>query len=215
MVTEEKFKELEPLPFSKGRVDSNLNIINFTLQKDNSQVTLFPINDPSTVPLPLLKLIHQEFNYIIDEGRTYPHSETMDFDSFIKYWFSNFVAILLQGQFQTIPLLESYDNIFLGIFYIKPNYTGRCSHVCNAGFIIPHLKRNLGLGKELGRKYLIFAPQLDYVYSVFNLVFETNTASLRIWDSLGFDRIGYVKNVAVLKGEDTLVGAIMYGKDLV
>ena len=45
-------------------------------------------------------------------------------------------------------------------------------------------------------------------------MFETNIASLKIWDSLGFDRIGYVKNVAVLEGENKLVGAYMYGKDL-
>lgn len=72
----------------------------------------------------------------------------------------------------------------------------------------------MGLGKELGKKYLQVAPELGYVYSVFNLVFETNIASLKIWDSLGFDRIGYVKNVAVLEGENKLVGAYMYGKDL-
>lgn len=72
----------------------------------------------------------------------------------------------------------------------------------------------LGLGKELGAKYLDIAPRLGYVYSVFNLVFETNVPSLKIWDSLGFERIGYVKNVAVLKGHDKLVGAYMFGKDL-
>ena len=87
--------------------------------------------------------------------------------------------------------------------------------MCNAGFVVNHEKRGLGLGKELGRKYLVWAPQLGYVYSVFNLVFETNIASLKIWDGLGFERIGYVKNVAVLKGHKHLVGAHMFGKDLV
>lgn len=146
----------------------------------------------------------------------------MAYDDFVSYWFSGgFVAILLEGDyksgFKKEEFYESSDfwrEKFLGNFYIKPNYTGRCSHVCNAGFIVNHDKRGLGLGKELGRKYLHYAPQVGYVYSVFNLVFETNIASLKIWDSLGFDRIGYVKNVAVLKGEKNLVGAIMYGKDL-
>jgi len=29
-----------------------------------------------------------------------------------------------------------------------------------------------------------------YIYSVFNLVYVSNVASCRLWDSLGFDRIG-------------------------
>ena len=85
--------------------------------------------------------------------------------------------------------------------------------MCNSGFLINTNERGLGLGKELGRKYLQIAPQIGYVYSVFNLVFETNVASLKIWDSIGFERIGYVKNVAVLKGMDKLVGAHMFGYD--
>ena len=35
---------------------------------------------------------------------------------------------------------------------------------------------------------------------------------MRIWDSHGFEKIGYVKNVAALKGVKGLVGAYMYGK---
>lgn len=32
-----------------------------------------------------------------------------------------------------------------------------------------------------------------YTYSVFNLVYETNVASCRIWDSLGFERISTLR----------------------
>lgn len=225
-VDEETYKRLEDLPFASKDGKNTPKItepITFSLAKDpTGKVTLFPIHDASQVPKTLLKVIQHEINYVIEEGTTYPYHEIMDFDQFVLYWFSAFVAVLIEGDHQSLSDAHFQDQPedfwrthFLGTFYVKPNYTGRCSHVCNAGFVVNHEKRGLGLGKELGAKYLVWGPQLGYVYSVFNLVFETNTASLRIWNSLGFDCIGYVKNVAVLKGHQSLVGAYMYGKDLV
>lgn len=53
-----------------------------------------------------------------------------------------------------------------------------------------------------------------YTYSVFNLVYETNTASTKIWDSLGFKRIGRVPGCGNLKSFPEPVDAIIYGRDL-
>lgn len=54
-----------------------------------------------------------------------------------------------------------------------------------------------------------------YTYSVFNLVYESNVASCRIWDALGFKRIGRVKGCGNLKSyPDQLIDAIIYGRDL-
>lgn len=53
------------------------------------------------------------------------------------------------------------------------------------------------------------------MYSVFNLVYESNTASCRLWDSLGFDRIGRVPGCGQLRGHDNLIDAIQYGRHLV
>ncbi|KAK6456401.1 uncharacterized protein RJT20DRAFT_128280 [Scheffersomyces xylosifermentans] len=218
------FAGLESLPFADGKFEATPKItepIKFALEKDPSRkVTLFPVHDHTQVPKALIEVLQDEFNYVVEEGKTYPHYQQMNYDEFVHYWFHAFVAILIEGEYESLndEALKSrtksqWKDIFLGNFYVKPNYIGRCSHVCNGGFVVSHEKRGLGLGKELGRKYLVWGPQLGYVYSVFNLVFETNVASLKIWDSLGFERIGYVKNVAVLKGSDKLVGAHMFGKE--
>jgi len=53
-----------------------------------------------------------------------------------------------------------------------------------------------------------------YIYSIFNLVYETNVASCKIWDGLGFERVGRVKMCGKLKSYDYLVDAIIYGRDL-
>lgn len=53
-----------------------------------------------------------------------------------------------------------------------------------------------------------------YTYSIFNLVYETNVASCKIWDGLGFKRIGKVKGAGRLRSHSYLVDAIIYGRDL-
>jgi H2C2 zinc finger len=45
-------------------------------------------------------------------------------------------------------------------------------------------------------------------------VYETNTASTRIWDSLGFKRIGRVPGCGNLRSSSEPVDAIIYGRDL-
>ncbi|RCK58797.1 L-azetidine-2-carboxylic acid acetyltransferase [Candida viswanathii] len=224
MTSDGVYSFVKDLPFADGSFKTTPKVkepvITFSLAKDPARkVTLFNIHDHAIVPANLIQVIEDEFNYVVEEGRTYPYNNKFHGEAFIKYWFTHFASILIEGEHDSFESLQTlstdqWHEIFLGTFYVKPNYVGRCSHVCNAGFMVNHTKRGLGLGRELGQKYLQAAPELGYVYSVFNLVFETNVASLKIWDSLGFERIGYVKNVAVLKGEDRLVGAFMFGKDL-
>lgn len=55
----------------------------------------------------------------------------------------------------------------LGTFYVKPNYPGRSSHICNGGFIVTDAARNRGVGRLMGEGYLEWAPKL---VSVFNFV---------------------------------------------
>lgn len=119
------------------------------------------------------------------------------------------------GSVDLIPLDADWATVFLGTFHVLPNYPGRCSHNCNAGFLVSTAARGKRAGSTMGQVYLKWAPQLGYTYSVFNLVFETNVASCRIWDSLGFSRIGRVPDAAILKGFDEPQTAIIYGKKLV
>lgn len=57
-----------------------------------------------------------------------------------------------------------------GAFYIKPNFPGRCSHVCNGGFITDPQRRRRGVARLMGHAFLRFAKELGYKASYFNLV---------------------------------------------
>lgn len=65
--------------------------------------------------------------------------------------------------------------------------------------------------------FIEIAPLLGYKASMFNLVFENNTASVRLWRSLGFKEIGRVPNAGYLikktetmDVEEEFVDAIMF-----
>ncbi|ORY58700.1 uncharacterized protein BCR38DRAFT_413023 [Pseudomassariella vexata] len=199
-------------------VPSNVLPRQVTLRDRQTVATVVPFASRDQVPASLLKYLSDQFAKEIEGGDTYPMIEPMPLEQYSKYWFQNFAAIMLLGDINSPDEVvegKDWSKECLGSFYIKPNYPGRSSHVCNAGFLVTDASRNRGVGRLMGEAYLDWAPKLGYTYSVFNLVYETNVASCRIWDALGFKRIGRVKGCGNLKSyPDRLVDAIIYGRDL-
>ncbi|KAJ5947306.1 Acyl-CoA N-acyltransferase [Penicillium verhagenii] len=181
--------------------------------------TLMPFASGDDVPASLLKYLSDQFNKEIAKGDTYAIAESIPLARFSRYWFSDFGVVMLLGDIKNVQQTHSMDKsganwgkICLGGFHIRPNYPGHSSHVCNGTFIVTDAARNKGVGKLMGEGYLEWAPQLGYTYAVFNLVYESNVASCRLWDSLGFKRIGRIPGGGRLKGE--YVDAIIYGRGL-
>lgn len=93
--------------------------------------------------------------------------EPMPLESFGTYWFGNFGAVMIIGDIgdgEEVMQMEregvDWDKLCLGSFYIKPNYPGRSSHVCNGGFLVTNAARNRGVGRLMGEGYLEWAPRL-------------------------------------------------------
>lgn len=190
-----------------------------TLRDRQTVATIVPFVSKDQVPPTLLKYLSDQLAKEVEGGDTYPMIDPMPCDKFSSYWFQNFAAIMLLGDItspEDVTEGKDWSKECMGSFYIKPNYPGRSSHVCNAGFLVTDASRNRGAGRLMGESYIDWAPKLGYTYSVFNLVYETNVASCKIWDALGFKRIGRVKGCGRLKSyPDRLVDAIIYGRDLV
>jgi L-amino acid N-acyltransferase YncA len=83
------------------------------------------------------------------------------------------------------------------------------TETCNAGFIVDGEQRGLGIGKCMGQAFLQLAPLCGYKQAMFNLVFVSNEASVRLWRTLGFKEIGRLPNAGRLKDEQ-LHDAIMF-----
>lgn len=103
--------------------------------------------------------------------------------------------------------VEKFGKDVLGTFYIKPNFPGRCAHICNGGFIVNTSYRGLGIGTVMGESFKCLAKDLGYKASLFNLVFSNNTASVKLWQKLGFTELCIIPKAARLKGCEGLVDA--------
>ena len=210
-----------PTPHN-NEIPSSIEARYVTLRDRITTATLLPFSSAQQVPPGLLSYMADQLNREIEKGDTYPMLDPMPVETFGKYWFQNFGAIMVTGEIEDdkeLLKLErngvDWGRQCLGSFYVKPNYPGRSSHVCNSGFLVTDAARNKGVGRLMGECYLDWAPKLGYTYSVFNLVYETNVASCRIWDALGFKRIGRVKGCGALRSyPDEMIDAIIYGRDL-
>lgn len=153
-----------------------------------------------------LEQVRMLLNAVIIEGTFYPQEQPLTQTEFKAYWLLGeaFVvkAVNVSPQFQAQSVLAA--------FYIKPNFPGRCSHICNAGFIVQPQMRGQGIGRIMGETMLSRASDLGYKAVMFNLVFETNIPSIRLWESLGFQTIGRIRDAVKLDNNQTTNALIMY-----
>lgn len=127
---------------------------------------------------------------------SYPFEEPMEMDGFSAYYLSDdaFVFRLVRGGVSTV----------VASVYVKPNYPGLCSHICNGGFLVARPFRRLGLATALARFFPFLGRDLGYSSSMFNLVFEENIASARLWRKLGYIEHGRIPAATHRAGKETM-----------
>lgn len=144
-------------------------------------------------------------NEVIVEGKTWPFLNVFETMDAYKGYFHSHAAFAVKFKDQA-----SNGSDILGCFYVKPNFPGRCSHVCNGGFITNKNYRGLGVGAFMGEHFKKLAKDLGYRASLFNLVFASNVPSVKLWRNLGYKQIATIPKVAVLEGEDGYVDAYQF-----
>ena len=156
-----------PFPIPHGQLPTEITPRHVTLRDRVTAATLIPFSSPSQVPPTLLSYLGALLNREIEKGDTYPMIDPLPLETFGPYWFANFGAIMLLGDIQDggqVRQMEmagcDWEKQCLGSFYIKPNYPGRSSHVCNGGFLVTDAARNRGVGRLMGEGYLDWAPKL-------------------------------------------------------
>jgi RimJ/RimL family protein N-acetyltransferase len=137
-------------------------------------------------------------NDVILEGKAWPFESIFETEESFRGYFLSHAAFVVRS------VREGHDGngnaSVLGCFYIKPNFPGRCSHICNGGFIVEPNLRGSGVGTLMGACFLRFSKDLGYKAAYFNLVFESNQVSVRLWEKLGFDRVAVIPKAARLEG---------------
>mmetsp|Transcript_8785 Transcript_8785/g.12221 ORF Transcript_8785/g.12221 Transcript_8785/m.12221 type:complete len:231 (+) Transcript_8785:150-842(+) len=171
-----------------------------TLSRTGDQISIGPFETVDDIAIG-----RDLMNQVIVEGKSWPFDKIFeDTQSFEGYFLSHAAFVVKSKD----------NNQILGCFYIKPNFPGRCSHICNGGFITTPKWRGKGVGRLMAVTFLHFAKLLGYRASYFNLVFASNKASVALWDSLGFERVASIPLCANLSGLDYLDTAYGYYFDL-
>jgi RimJ/RimL family protein N-acetyltransferase len=155
-------------------------------------------------------------NLIIREGKSWPFREEFSTVDHYRAYFLSHTALVVRSLDDGLDSVgnPSPAGDILGCFYIKPNFPGRCSHICNGGFITAPQHRRQGVAALMGHVFLQAAKDLGYKSSYFNLVFKSNEASVRLWESLGFERVAVLEKAADLEGIEGLDTAYGYRYDL-
>lgn len=156
-----------PYPVPGGPLPHGIVPRQVTLRDRVTTATLIPFSNVHEVPLNLLSYLSDQFSKEIEKGDTYPMLEPLSLEAFGPYWFGVFGAVMLLGDVHSVEEVQDmakmnhdWEKACLGSFYIKPNYPGRSSHVCNGGFLVTDGARNRGVGRLMGETYLEWAPKL-------------------------------------------------------
>jgi L-amino acid N-acyltransferase YncA len=122
---------------------------------------------------------------IVNDGTTYTFAPDSSDAALHAYWMSpnghTFVATL--------------NDDIVGCYIIKPNHSGRGSHVANASYMVASKAAGQGIGFKLGEHSIKQARVLGFKAMQFNIVIATNTRAVDLWKRLGFSIVGTLPKV--------------------
>lgn len=127
--------------------------------------------------------IHPFFVAIVEAGESYAYPEGLTAEQTAALW-------LATPPGRTVVAVES-DTV-LGTATMGPNRPGRGAHIATASFMVAPSASGHGVGRALGEHGISWLRDAGYRGIQFNAVVETNTAAVRLWQSLGFEILATV-----------------------
>ena len=128
------------------------------------------------------------WNEVVREGEAFPQLEELTEEAAAEFFAAqDFTAAAWDG------------GRLLGLYILHPNNVGRCGHQANASYAVAADARGRGIGEALVRHSLETARALGYRLLIFNAVVAENTRAIRLYERLGFRRIGRVPGGFLLR----------------
>lgn len=97
----------------------------------------------------------------------------------------------------------------VGLYILHPNNVGRCGHIANASFAVKNGLRGNHIGEMLVRDCLIAAKNLGFQILQFNAVVKSNIAAHKLYEKLGFVKLGTVPG-GFLKKDGNYEDIVLY-----
>ena len=138
------------------------------------------------------------WNEVVEEGIAFPQMELLD-EAAARRFFG--------GQsFTGVAELVAEDGDggkiaagIAGLYILHPNNVGRCGHIANASYAVGRGVRGQRIGEQLVRHSLMKAKELGFGILQFNAVVRTNDRALRLYEKLGFQKLGVIPGGFLMK----------------
>ena len=123
------------------------------------------------------------WNEVVEDGIAFPQLDLLDENSGAEFFGSQTYCAVAENT-------ESHE--ILGLYILHPNNVGRCSHICNASYAVKSTCRGKGAGKVIVEHCLFIAKQKGFKVLQFNAVVTSNVKALKLYENLGFVKLGTV-----------------------
>lgn len=130
------------------------------------------------------------WNRVVEDGVAFPQLDTLNEENGIKFF---------KEQSYTGVAVDKKDGKIVGLYILHPNNVGRCGHICNASYAVRYDLRGQHIGEELVKDCMQTAKRIGFKILQFNAVVATNTAALKLYEKLGFKKLGVIPNGFLLK----------------
>lgn len=132
----------------------------------------------------------QIWNEVVEDGIAFPEMEILTEESGHQFF---------SGQSFTGLAYDQDSGQIVGLYILHPNNVGRCGHISNASYAVKKGLRGHGIGKKLVLHSLQKAKELGFKIMQFNAVVKTNEHALRLYEKLGFVRLGTIPKGFLMK----------------
>ena len=123
------------------------------------------------------------WNKVVEDGEAFPQTELLTAETGR--------AFFGEQSFTGIACGEESGEI-VGLYILHPNNIGRCGHICNASYAVRYDMRGQHIGEKLVRHCMEKGRELGFGILQFNAVVASNSTALRLYEKLGFVRLGVI-----------------------
>jgi len=140
------------------------------------------------------------FHDIVKAGQTYAYPIDTNQAEAKEIW--------LDSPDQTYVVED--NGMIVGTYFIKTNQQGPGAHVCNCGYMVASAARGKGIATLMCEHSQEQAITMGYKAMQFNFVAATNVNAIRLWQKLGFAKVGKLPNAFLHPHQGYVDALVMY-----
>lgn len=129
------------------------------------------------------------WNEVVEEGVAFPQTECLDERNGLEFFASQTYS----------GVAEDENGEIAGLYILHPNNVGRCGHISNASYAVRSNMRGRHIGELLVNDCRERAREAGFRLLQFNAVVSTNLPALRLYEKLGFVRLGTIPGGFLMK----------------